>query len=330
MNMKISKKKIIIAGLVVLILGVVCVFSYQEIVWRKGPLQNKVVENIDSFEDETEFKFAIFGDTHYKKSRTKNLDRAVELIKGQDVDLVFTTGDNLSKCEDGLCKTRLRGWGRSFGPLATKLFVATGNHDVNVENEETFEHWREYMNLPKNGPEGFEELTYSFDYGNAHFVVLTTNKPEHHKINDKQLDWLKKDLKNNQKKNMFVFFHESAFPIKDKVEESLDVDEEQRDKLWAIIDQNNVTAVFSGHEHLNSRRLIDEKVFEGAKNGVYQFIVGNTNYFDHDEPKKKKKIEGLEFFHQDEVVMVVEVENEKVIVKTYEVKGELVEEFQLK
>lgn len=326
--MKISKKKIIFAGLAVLLVAVV-IFVQKRPQYDKF-LGNKVIENLNSFEEETEFEFAIFGDTHYKKSRAKNFKKAVSFVKDKDVDLIFTIGDNVSSCDGEDCKKRIREWGKIFGSLTSKLFCSIGNHDVDTDKKETYGYWQDYVNFPQNGPEGFEELTYSLDYGNAHFVVLVTNKPKDHKINDEQLKWLESDLKNNQKEHTFVFFHESAFPIKDKIDESLDVDEEQRDKLWSILDKNKVTAVFSGHEHLHSRRLIDKQVFSGAENGVYQFVVGNTNYFDHDEPKNKKKVEGLEFFHQEEVVLIVGVKNDKVVVKTYSVDGELVEEFQLR
>jgi len=46
--------------------------------------------------------------------------------------------------------------------------------------------------------------------------------------------------------------------------------------LWKILKDKKVTAVFNGHEHIQSRRKVD---------GVHQFVIGNTDSFDHDLPK---------------------------------------------
>jgi hypothetical protein len=142
--------------------------------------------------------------------------------------------------------------------------------------------------------------------------------------------WLKEDLRKNERQHVFVFFHEPAFPIDEKEGESLDYDEDQRDKLWEILDAYPVTVVFSGHEHLHSRRLIDEEVFPEAQNEIYQFITGNTNYFDHDEPDDDDDIEGLEFFHQGEVFMTVSVDGSRITTRVYTVEGKLIEEFQVR
>ena len=53
-------------------------------------------------------------------------------------------------------------------------YPVLGNHDP--ESPSTMEYLRQYSatvpNIVNRGPEGCEDTTYSFDYGNAHFVVL--------------------------------------------------------------------------------------------------------------------------------------------------------------
>jgi hypothetical protein len=58
--------------------------------------------------------------------------------------------------------------------------------------------------------------------------------------------------------------------------ESLDKEPPERNALWQILEKHNVTAVFNGHEHIVSRRKIG---------GIYQFVFGNTDSFNHDLPQ---------------------------------------------
>ena len=95
---------------------------------------------------------------------------------------------------------------------------------------------------------------------------------------------MENNLAGNKKENVFVFFHEPAYPVYQKTGESLDNHPGERDALWQIFDKDNVSAVFNGHEHIATRRLIDSKVFSNAKNSIHQFVFGNTDSFDHTLP----------------------------------------------
>lgn len=324
-----KKNKIILLALIFAIAIILIDYLFLSEPNVENYTHNEIYKNLDQFKNETNFKFAIFGDSHYGKGDLKKFKKAVEFVEKENVDLVLTTGDNIANCENKRCKKRIIDWERSMNSLIPKLFPTFGNHDVEEEYKKSAKYWTDYLTLPENGPENFKELTYSFDYGNTHFVILTSSFPKTHRVNDEQIEWLKSDLKNNNKQNTFIFFHESAFPVSEKIDESLDHKEDQRDKLWSVIDKYNVTSVFSGHEHLHSRRLIDDKVFPNAENNIYQFITGNTSYFHHDKPKKKDSIKGLEFMHQGEVVLIVEVENQKVTVNLHSIEGKLLDSFEL-
>lgn len=293
--------------------------------------QNNIDDEKVVFENKTKFTFAIIGDAHYREETKENYDKMVNFLEKQNPDLVVTIGDNLASCKEEDCEEKIKNWKKDLKSLVTKTFLISGNHDLVDDNKKILSYWIESFNLPENGPEGYEELVYSFDYRGVHFIMLESNI-EKHIIDDKQLKWLENDLKNNFQPNVFIFYHEPAFPIKSKVDESLDEESEQRDKLWRIIDKYNVTAVFSGHEHLHSRRLIDKNTFLEAKNAIYQFIVGNTNYFDHDHemPEKLSDVSGLEFVSLEKVVLIVELEKGGVNVKLYSLDGKLLNDFKLK
>jgi len=170
------------------------------------------------------------------------------------------------------------------------------------------------FNFPKNGPAGFQGFTYSFDLKNSHFVVLDSDKPRENMINDTQRSWLEKDLAKNKKENTFVFFHEPAYPVSSKIGESLSVNNKDRNALWDILVRHRVTAVFSGHEHIHSRKNI---------NGVYQFVIGNTQSFNHDAPKPGM----AEYSYVGPHFAIVTVDGKKINVKIYKTDGVQINSF---
>jgi len=194
-----------------------------------------------------------------------------------DPALVFAVGDLVSSCDGGSkCSAKYANWKKVVGTLLPKTYATQGNHD-RTGDDKTDNTWRDSFAFPTNGPSGFSEQAYSFDYKNSHFVVLDSDKPKEHLVNGEQRAWLEKDLAANKKEDTFVFFHEPAYPVSSKITESLDKEPGERDALWQILEKHNVTAVFNGHEHIVSRRKIDN---------LYQFIFGSTDAFNHGLPAK--------------------------------------------
>lgn len=231
------------------------------------------------------FSFAVLGDTQrFNTDINGNFQKAIASIRKINPDLVFVVGDLVSSCDGGnKCEVSYASWKKVIGNLIEKTYAVQGNHD-RTEGDKSDASWQSAFSFPDNGPSGFSELTYSLDFGNSHFVFLDSEKPKGNVINDVQRNWLEHDLTVNTKENTFVFFHEPAFPVSSKIDESLDNQPEDRDALWKILDKYDVTAVFNGHEHIASRRKINSSVMPGAKNTIYQFVFGNTNSFDHDLP----------------------------------------------
>lgn len=269
-------------------------------------------------EDETEFSFAILGDTQYfKPGASGGFQSAVTNIKKLKPDLVFAVGDLVGSCDGTVeCEGKLNAWKNILAPASAKPFVTQGNHD-RTGGEKAGAAWEKVFNyLPTNGPVGFARFAYSFDRENSHFVVLDSDKPKENDINGKQLDWLEQDLTQNKKTNIFVFFHEPAYPTNSKIGESLDKNPGNRDRLWSILTKHKAKAVFSGHEHIQSRR---------QANGLYQFGFGNTEAFNHLAPKAGM----AEYFHIGQAFGLVEVKGKEITVKTYSVAGNLLNSFAL-
>lgn len=261
------------------------------------------------------FSFAIIGDTQrYDPHRVSGgLQQAVRNITAKNVAFLVTEGDLLSSCGEG-CAEKLATWKKTLGPLAAKTYTLMGNHDRTGRSSSDTA-WRAAFDLPTNGPEGYSELVYSFDFQNTHFVVLNSEKSKASTIDPVQRDWLERDLIANKKVNTFIFFHEPAYPVSSKIDSSLDAHPDERDALWNIFTKYGVTAVFNGHEHIHSRKKIG---------GIYQFVFGNTDSYDHDLPAP-----GLaDYSYQGSAYGIVDVDGRQITVNLYAVDGRLLNTFR--
>ncbi|HAP94091.1 MAG TPA: metallophosphoesterase [Desulfotomaculum sp.] len=159
-------------------------------------------------------------------------------------------------------------WGQ-FLDAATGVFSrvpvmpAMGNHDGYM--------YLKFFALPDNGPEGLKQEFYSFDYGNAHFVVLNSNNNTDERVKQ----WLREDLQGTTKSWKFAMFHHPAYPA---FEDYKTIDESIRENWVPILEQNEVDIVFSGHQHEYMRT---HPIFQGevrtdpAAYGIV-YVMGNA------------------------------------------------------
>lgn len=264
------------------------------------------------------FSFAILGDTQKFDSSNNEggLQKAVKNIAEKNVGVVMTEGDLLGSCDGGSgCEKKLGEWKNALGSFYSKTYEMMGDND-RTGGEKADALWQKFFDLPQNGPEGYKELSYSFDFQNSHFVVLNSEKPKEHTVDKIQRDWLDQDLSTNTKDNTFVFFHEPAYPVSSKIDESLDADKTNRDSLWQILKDRKVTAVFNGHEHIASRKRID---------GIYQFVFGNTDSLDHELPKTGM----VDYSYQGKHYGIVDVSGKEVTVNVYSVDGSSLDSYKI-
>jgi len=163
-------------------------------------------------------------------------------------------------------------------------YPVVGNHDT----ASIYMDWlRNYIggenllpNIDNWGPSGCEKTTYSFDYANAHFVVLNEYYDGENAtgtdgdVVDALYTWLENDLQNNQNSLIFVFGHEPAYPKPDAESErvrhkgdSLDKYPANRDRFWNTLKKYSVIAYICGHTHNYSAVNID---------GVWQIDAGHA------------------------------------------------------
>lgn len=262
------------------------------------------------------FTFAVIGDTKVFSADNPNgnLQKAVASIVKSNVNFSFAMGDLVHSCDGGSkCETSFAEWKSVVQPILDKTYEVMGNHDRTGRSSADAV-WQKEFNLPTNGPDGFSELAYSFDYSNSHFVVLNTEKPKGQVVDSAQRDWLEKDLTANKKDNVFVFYHEPAYQTAQNKNDSLDANPKERDALWAILVKHNVTAVFNGHEHIFSRKKVGD---------IYQFVVGDTDSTDDDFPQKNL----IDYGYKGKSFAVVSIDGKKINMKLYTVDGNLINSF---
>lgn len=160
-----------------------------------------------------------------------------------------------------------------------RWYPAVGNHEV--ETPEDMNWLRSYDYGPVNpGPSGCPTTTYSFDYENAHFVVLNVYCDVHGDtvtdgdIPDHLYTWLAADLAATTKPHIFVFGHEPAFPQPDALTGrvrhlggSLDAHPTRRDRFWKLLRERGVRAYICGHTHNYSAVQVE---------GVWQLDAGHA------------------------------------------------------
>lgn len=215
-----------------------------------------------------DFRFAVMGDTRDYSGdgiNVKTMKAILEKIKSEEVDFIVVTGDMITgSAKSSIHGNRLKKWKGIIERYGIPFYIGVGNHEIESEMSENIV--RSIFEMPENGPSGFKELIYSFDYKNAHFIMLDTEAFNNfHAIGETQLKWLKEDVEKNQKKTIFIFGHDPAYPVYNHIGSSLDKYAVERDKLWGIFKKYKVSAYICGHEHLYNMSIHD---------GVYQIISG--------------------------------------------------------
>ena len=140
-------------------------------------------------------------------------------------------------------------------------YPVVGNHEIEPVSYMAWVRGYDYGEV-NAGPSGCPETTYSFDYANAHFVILNEYCNEigddgaGGDVSDHLYDWLVADLGNTTQQHIFVFGHEAAYPQPDAdngrerhLEDSLNKYPANRDRFWDLLRSQGVTAYICGHTH---------------------------------------------------------------------------------
>jgi len=174
-----------------------------------------------------EYSFAFCADPHMREEGDGcfgDLDRA---IRTNRINFVIFGGDLTYLGRE----SEYRNFVDHVNALTVPSYPALGNHDI--YNGGWSYYWR-YL-----GPS-----SYSFYGGNAKFVVIDSASNE---IGDRQMEWIKKELKTNKQPLLFVVSH---VPIYGGSHDNYDFPKsEERAKLIDLFEKYEVDYVLEGHYH---------------------------------------------------------------------------------
>ncbi|MBL0213168.1 MAG: metallophosphoesterase family protein [Myxococcales bacterium] len=199
--------------------------------------------------------FTVFGDTRYGTDAHR---RVIERMSQEVPDFVLGTGDMV---DEGHRQDQWQQFFEVENPMMRDnvYFPALGNHDRQGRGR-TADTYRSYFSVPENG--GETERYYAFTYATSRFLILDSN--EYSFALTDQTAWIERELisarQDPQIKHVFCVMHHPPFSI------SLHGGNRDLRERWTpLFEKYNVTAVFSGHDH----------VYERAEhNGIRYFVSG--------------------------------------------------------
>ena len=201
------------------------------------------------------FSFIVLGDT---RSGLDAHRRVIERVAQEVPDFVVGTGDMV---DDGSNQDQ---WQQFFDVEHQLLrdnvyFPSIGNHDRQGRGR-TADTYRAFFAVPDNG--GDTERYYAFSYAAARFLVLDSN--EYSFALSDQTAWLERELiaarQDPAVRHVFAVMHHPPFSI------SLHGGNRDLRERWTpLFEKYQVSAVFSGHDH----------VYERAEhNAIHYFVSG--------------------------------------------------------
>lgn len=214
-------------------------------------------------------------------------------------------------------------WFNAGGPIFSMLpqMAIPGNHEY-VKNEAGEKlgispYWDKLFNYPDNGPEGFQDQAYFFDYQNCRIIGLDSNDGL-----SEQAYWLERVLAENDKKWAVVIFHH---PVISGSEGRMN---EGVLKQWKpILDKYKVDLVLQGHDHVYGRgNKVDSGLGLWDENSGTVYVVavaGRKMYSVGDHPWMEKKAENLQTYQ------VITVGDDRINYKAYTLDRKIFDEFDI-
>jgi hypothetical protein len=184
----------------------------------------------------TKMHFLVFGDSKGSIHFPAVLKRADSLQPQfciTTADLVNRGGGEIGKVDYKKLDS-MGGWFMKKYPM----WPTVGNHEESG-GDDGVENFTNFF--------GMKKAMYSFTYGNAKFIGLPWPKV---KEDPKKLKWLKKELKSAKGKHIFIYKHRPHYTLGSKSYNDVEGADTETTKLY---DKYNVTAVFSGHDHIYYR-----------------------------------------------------------------------------
>lgn len=211
-----------------------------------------------------DISFLAYGDCGYNNSTQHTVKN---LMQTETVDFAIVTGDVDQGVGDAYDNV-------FFGVYKDMLkknchFTCIGNHDTYADGAATY---LDAFYLPSNNPQNSERY-YSFEWGDSKFICMDANIS--YAVGSAQYNWMLNELRCNDKKWLFVFFHQPPWTNAWSADYYLPFspyflyqgNTDMRTILVPEFERYDVDFVVNGHAHCYQR---------GSLNGVQYLITGGA------------------------------------------------------
>ena len=186
-----------------------------------------------------------------------------------DGDFILGTGDFV---DDGRSFIQ---WQRMFNS-ATDVFMSTpvmalaGNHEA--KGDYALDYYFNFETAPEQDKTA--GIYYSFDYNNAHFAILDSNKlGDDDGLSAEQIEWLKADMNASDADWKFVALHKAPYSNGSHYDDDDVI--AIREQLMTLMPELGIDIVFQGHDHvfmrtdvMNNNKVVEAETESLTYNGL--------------------------------------------------------------
>lgn len=285
-------------------------------VYRVGDGVNwSQMQEFTTLKRKNSFEFAILGDTQSPSDLSLFQTILGDLDK-KDLSFLIHVGDLIDE------SAKFKQWDDTLGIISqytnirsTDLVATLGNHEYMGDTDGHLA--KAIFNSPENGPDVDKGGTYSVDYNNIHISVLGYTSDS--EILDKQLEWLKQDVKNSDKPWKILVTHKPPYYTN-----PFGGNEIMKEKLPPVVDELGIDIVFSGHDHAYGRT---KKLKAGKEdpNGVVYVLAGTTGNKHYDAVADEK----FEFVNMEDIAVSItaKVDKDQITFTTTTSEGVTLDQF---
>ncbi|MGB9772048.1 MAG: metallophosphoesterase [Candidatus Kapaibacteriota bacterium] len=245
------------------------------------------------------FRVGIAGDN---RSNPEVHSRKSKKLASHKPDILLYTGD---LCFSG----KYFEWKQEFFTEEEQNLIATapfynalGNHEAKTNLTEVF------LQAPESASNN--EFYYSFDYGDAHFLILNTEADV--SPNSPQWKFAEQDLQRTNKKWKIVVFHIPAYSAGGHGE-----NKKMQEFTTKVLEKYRVDLVLNGHNHFYQRSKI---------NGIYHIVIGGGGaplYNPKDAPYVEKSVKDYHYG-------IMEVFPDVIKLKIYDLRDRIIDELEIR
>jgi hypothetical protein len=233
-------------------------------------------------DEQTPFRFAVYGDNRPDPFGRCAHDEVVAAVLRAHPDFVLNVGDVVWDASGNANGQ----WDRLFYELKdlaayTPYMVAMGNHEFyeGSGHIDYGEYYRAAFNFPGN------ELFYSFNYSNAHFISLNLSCDEHRVVpGSPEYNFLINDLAIANSSPtidwIFVFYHVPLYSSGGHA-----TNEDHIADLAHIFANSGVDLAFQGHDHHYERLLVGNLTYMvlGGGGAELELFISTNPWIQHVE-----------------------------------------------